>query len=161
MSKALYVMRQGEQRKRYIGARNESGSARRRCFRRRAVHHSLTLTVLCSGCRFEVERAGQVEGGFVQGSGFGFPGRGEAEPENLSRLQQAADEAGAIVINQAMTREESYALMNNCDCYVSLHRSEGFGFTMAEAMLMGKPVIGTAYSGNLDFMTPDNSLLVD
>lgn len=87
--------------------------------------------------------------------------RGEVEPENLSRLQQAAEEAGAIVINQAMTREESYALMNTCDCYVSLHRSEGFGFTMAEAMLMGKPVIGTAYSGNMDFMTPDNSLLVD
>ena len=59
-----------------------------------------------------------------------------------------------------MSREESYALIDVCDCYVSLHRSEGFGLTMAEAMLMGKPVIATGYSGNLDFMTPDNSLLV-
>jgi glycosyltransferase involved in cell wall biosynthesis len=42
-----------------------------------------------------------------------------------------------------------------------LHRSEGFGLTMAEAMLLGKPVIATGYSGNLDFMTADTSLLVD
>jgi hypothetical protein len=44
---------------------------------------------------------------------------------------------------------------------VSLHRAEGFGITLAEAMVLGKPVIGTRYSGNLDFMTPSNSYLVD
>jgi glycosyltransferase involved in cell wall biosynthesis len=43
---------------------------------------------------------------------------------------------------------------------VSLQRSEGFGLTLAEAMSLEKPVIATAYSGNLDFMTPANSLLV-
>ena len=48
-----------------------------------------------------------------------------------------------------------------CDCYVSLHRSEGLGLTMAEAMALGKPVIATGYSGNLHFMTPENSYLVD
>ena len=48
-----------------------------------------------------------------------------------------------------------------CDCYVSLHRSEGFGLTPAEAMYLGKPVIATGYSGNLDYMTPENSYLVD
>src|SRR5262249_20092370 len=48
-----------------------------------------------------------------------------------------------------------------CDCYVSLHRSEGFGLTLAEAMAIGKPVIGTGYSGNLDFMNDKNSFLVD
>ena len=52
------------------------------------------------------------------------------------------------------------ALMSRCDCYVSLHRSEGFGITMAEAMYLGRPVIATAYSGNVDFMDEDNSLLV-
>ena len=51
--------------------------------------------------------------------------------------------------------------MDLCDCYVSLHRSEGLGLTMAEAMALGKPVIATGYSGNLHFMTPDNSYLVD
>lgn len=47
-----------------------------------------------------------------------------------------------------------------CDCYVSLHRSEGFGLTMADAMSYAKPVIATAYSGNLDFMDDENSYLV-
>ena len=44
-------------------------------------------------------------------------------------------------------------LIVSCDAYVSLHRSEGFGITMAEAMLLGKPVVATDYSGNIDFMT--------
>jgi glycosyltransferase involved in cell wall biosynthesis len=59
-----------------------------------------------------------------------------------------------------MPRDEVYALTKACDCYVSLHRSEGYGLTMAEAMSFGKPTIATGYSGNVDFMTPDNSLLV-
>jgi glycosyltransferase involved in cell wall biosynthesis len=50
--------------------------------------------------------------------------------------------------------------MNHADCYVSLHRSEGLGLTMAEAMSLGKPVIATGYSGNMDFMTEENSCLV-
>src|SRR5262249_14828130 len=45
-------------------------------------------------------------------------------------------------------------------CYVSLHRSEGLGLTMAEAMAVGKPVIATGYSGNLTFMDDANSYLV-
>ena len=48
----------------------------------------------------------------------------------------------------------------SADCYVSLHRSEGFGLTMAEAMLCGKPVIATGYSGNIDFMSDADSFLV-
>ena len=51
--------------------------------------------------------------------------------------------------------------MAACDCYVSLHRAEGFGLTMAEAMAIGKPVIATGYSGNVDFMNAENSYLVD
>jgi glycosyltransferase involved in cell wall biosynthesis len=65
------------------------------------------------------------------------------------------------VIDQSLTSAEMDGLMAACDCYVSLHRSEGFGLTMAEAMSLGKPVIGTAYSGNVDFMNPGNSFLVD
>ena len=48
-----------------------------------------------------------------------------------------------------------------CDCYVSLHRAEAFGIAMADAMWLGKPVIATGYSGNLDYMTAKNSYLVD
>jgi glycosyltransferase involved in cell wall biosynthesis len=54
-----------------------------------------------------------------------------------------------------------YDLIKVCDCYISLHRAEGFGLGMAEAMYLGKPVIATAYSGNLDFMNEENSCLVD
>jgi glycosyltransferase involved in cell wall biosynthesis len=46
------------------------------------------------------------------------------------------------------------------DLYLSLHRAEGFGYTMAEAMLLGVPVVATAYSGNMDFMRPENACLV-
>jgi glycosyltransferase involved in cell wall biosynthesis len=48
-------------------------------------------------------------------------------------------------------------LFSVCDAYVSLHRSEGFGITAAEAMCMGKPVIATDYAGNTDFMNVSNS----
>ena len=51
-------------------------------------------------------------------------------------------------------------MLARADAYVSLHRAEGFGLTIAEAMMMGKPVIATGYSGNLDFMTEENSFLV-
>ena len=57
-----------------------------------------------------------------------------------------------MVFDKGLTRPEMLALIRNIDCYVSLHRSEGFGLGMAEAMAFGKPVIGTDYSGNTDFL---------
>lgn len=65
------------------------------------------------------------------------------------------------VVDCSLSGVERDGLMAACDCYVSLHRSEGFGLTMAEAMALGKPVIGTGYSGNVDFMDAENSYLVD
>jgi glycosyltransferase involved in cell wall biosynthesis len=65
------------------------------------------------------------------------------------------------VVDRSLSGEELGGLMAACDCYVSLHRAEGFGLTLAEAMALGKPVIGTGYSGNVDFMNSDNSYLVD
>jgi glycosyltransferase involved in cell wall biosynthesis len=65
------------------------------------------------------------------------------------------------VIDRSLDREQLGGLMAACDCYVSLHRAEGFGLTMAEAMAIGKPVIATGYSGNVDFMDGENSYLVD
>jgi hypothetical protein len=52
------------------------------------------------------------------------------------------------------------SLMAACDCFVSLHRAEGFGRGLGEAMALGRLALGTAWSGNLDFMRPENSLLV-
>lgn len=69
-------------------------------------------------------------------------------------------DARISVIDTALDDTGIKSLLALCDSFVSLHRSEGFGRGLAEAMYYGKPVIGTAYSGNLDFMTPDNSCLV-
>ena len=86
---------------------------------------------------------------------------GETRPEGFAELQSAIEGRDDIVImNKYLDSHQSAALMNLCDCYVSLHRSEGLGLTIAEAMLLGKPVIATGYSGNLDFMTPETSYLV-
>lgn len=65
-----------------------------------------------------------------------------------------------IIIDKVFTDNEIKNLVRCCDCFISLHRSEGFGRGMAEAMFLGKPVIATGYSGNLDFMNDDNSCLV-
>ena len=88
---------------------------------------------------------------------------GEKHPALIAELHAAAAEAGGriIIIDRVFTFDETISLMDACDCYISLHRSEGLGLTMAEAMLLAKPVIATRYSGNLDFMTEENSLLVD
>lgn len=61
------------------------------------------------------------------------------------------------VLTHVMPREEVEGLMAQMNLYVSLHRSEGFGYSLAEAMWLGTPVVATGYSGNMDFMTEANS----
>jgi FkbM family methyltransferase len=85
---------------------------------------------------------------------------GDRHPDQMIELRKAAEGANIKIIDQVFNSDEVLSLMNACDAYVSLHRSEGLGLTMAEAMLMGKPVIATNYSGNVDFMDESNSLLV-
>jgi glycosyltransferase involved in cell wall biosynthesis len=62
-----------------------------------------------------------------------------------------------FILDVQMSRADVLALFDACDAFISLHRSEGFGRGPAEAMLMGKPVIATNYSGNTDFMNEGNS----
>jgi glycosyltransferase involved in cell wall biosynthesis/SAM-dependent methyltransferase len=86
----------------------------------------------------------------------------EHDPDGHARLREAAlGRSDIVLIDRYLDPALKDGLMAACDSYVSLHRSEGFGLTMAEAMYLGKPVIATGYSGNLDFMTDDNSYLVD
>lgn len=85
----------------------------------------------------------------------------EDYPAERRKLAEAADGRPDIrLIDDTISKEMKDGMIAACDCYVSLHRSEGLGLTMAEAMCFGKPVIATAYSGNLDFMTAENSYLV-
>ncbi|CAL8972056.1 hypothetical protein CELL_01194 [Cellulomonas sp. T2.31MG-18] len=73
---------------------------------------------------------------------------------------RAASRPDVLLLEDYLEPAARDALVAHCDCYVSLHRSEGLGLTMAEAMAWGKPVIATGYSGNLQFMTDENSFLV-
>ncbi len=66
---------------------------------------------------------------------------------DLAELEAAVRELpGTILITETLAREEIYALEAACDCFVSLHRSEGFGLAVAECMLLGKPAISTDWS---------------
>ncbi len=73
------------------------------------------------------------------------------------RLKARTKGLRVIWIEDQLPIDDVYTLMASIDVYVSLHRSEGFGLTIAEAIAMGKPVIATGYSGNMQFMTEDNS----
>jgi glycosyltransferase involved in cell wall biosynthesis len=66
-----------------------------------------------------------------------------------------------VLIDEVLTREQVYSLQAACDCLLSLHRAEGFGLAPAEMMYLGKPVIATGWSGNMEFMTPMNSFPVE
>ena len=63
------------------------------------------------------------------------------------------------IIDRDFSRSEMGQLQSACDAYLSPHRSEGFGLNLAECMAHGKPVVATGFSGNLDFMTEENSFL--
>ena len=77
----------------------------------------------------------------------------DPEGQNLQKLSDlTADDPDIYLLNEEMAYDDAMALMDCCDCYVSLHRSEGFGYTLAEAMLLEKPVIATDYSGSRDFI---------
>ncbi|HEV3455172.1 MAG TPA: glycosyltransferase, partial [Thermoanaerobaculia bacterium] len=82
--------------------------------------------------------------------------------ENVKRLL-ALVPAGLDVrlVLEPLAHADLLRLLAAADCYVSLHRAEGFGYTCAEAMAYGLPVIATGYSGNLQFMDRRNSFLVD
>jgi len=86
----------------------------------------------------------------------------EFQPDLAARLADLARADARIrLVKGYLAREELWALMASIDCYVSLHRAEGFGLGMAEAMACGKAVIATPWSGNADFTRADNALLVD
>jgi glycosyltransferase involved in cell wall biosynthesis len=81
---------------------------------------------------------------------------GDAERLRL----RAAAEPDVLLLEEYLSADARDALVQHSDVYLSLHRSEGLGLTIAEAMAHGKPVIATGYSGNLQFMTEENSFLV-
>jgi glycosyltransferase involved in cell wall biosynthesis len=86
---------------------------------------------------------------------------GDRKPEQLVALHaRTLGRPDIYLMDGYLDEERQHALIANCDVYVSLHRAEGYGLTIAEAMVLGKPTIATAYSGNLEFMTQENSYLI-
>jgi glycosyltransferase involved in cell wall biosynthesis len=87
----------------------------------------------------------------------------EQEPAIYQKIVEATEEFGTrvVILKDIMTDTEVKNLVRCCDCFVSLHRSEGYGRGMAEAMFLGKAVIATGYSGNMDYMDRDVAFLVD
>ena len=78
----------------------------------------------------------------------------EHDPDNHDLLRMAAEPHPHVqLISEYLPRDQNDRLIASCDAYVSLHRSEGFGLGMAEALLHEKPVVATAYGGNTDFIT--------
>lgn len=105
-----------------------------------------------------------------------FRGKGYARPAHLvlktmnadvvpdsGRAMRAMirDDPDIILIEKTLAREETLALIAACDAVVTLHRSEGLGLLVAEAMALGKPVIATDYSATTELVTPDTGWPVD
>ncbi|GGI46262.1 glycoside hydrolase [Paenibacillus marchantiophytorum] len=83
-------------------------------------------------------------------------------PSEIKHLEEMIqDYRNIYLLKETYVRNDVNALLAVIDCFVSLHRSEGFGLGLAEAMYLGKAVIGTNWSSNIDFMKHDNSCLVD
>jgi hypothetical protein len=71
------------------------------------------------------------------------------------------DDPDIILIEKTLTRQQTLALIAACDAVVTLHRSEGLGLLVAEAMVLGKPVIATDYSATTELVTPETGWPVD
>ncbi|MEA2489459.1 MAG: hypothetical protein QOH21_1251 [Acidobacteriota bacterium] len=84
--------------------------------------------------------------------------RHAAEAEALRAAVRGC--ANVVVRDAYVSSDDYFSMLDACDCYVSLHRSEGFGLTVAEAMALGKPVISTSYSATTEFANESNSFPV-
>ena len=100
-----------------------------------------------------------------QRSGLGSSGAGlvikvqnaAGNEADFAALQKTAGETpGIVLLSGTLPRADVYALEAACDCFVSLHRSEGFGLAVAESMYLGKPVISTDWSATREFVTAEN-----
>lgn len=83
-------------------------------------------------------------------------------PDAMRQIRREIGSAADIhILDRKLSTDDMAALVDCSDVVISLHRSEGFGLVLAEAMLLGKPVVATRWSGNMDFMNDNNSALID
>ena len=79
------------------------------------------------------------------------------DDEQIARIRSAPN---VHVMDRSVSQDEVRLIYAASDAFVSLHRSEGLGLNILDMMALGRPCIATGYSGNLDFMSPDNSILI-
>ncbi|MHA7857260.1 MAG: glycosyltransferase family 4 protein [Henriciella sp.] len=84
--------------------------------------------------------------------------RSETAMTNLTAAIHGAQ--NIEILDTSLSEKDQWALLKSCDVLVSLHRSEGFGLGLAETMALGKPVICTDWSGNMDFTNETSAALV-
>jgi glycosyltransferase involved in cell wall biosynthesis len=86
----------------------------------------------------------------------------EKAPEFARKLrEQITDDPNISLIEGYLDHADVFRLIANCDGFLSLHRAEGFGLGLAETMALGRVAIGTGWSGNMQFMREENSVLLD
>jgi glycosyltransferase involved in cell wall biosynthesis len=81
-------------------------------------------------------------------------------PDVAADLAARAQGHRISFVDRSLDHLDRFRLLAAADCFVSLHRAEGFGLSIAEAMAYGVPVVATGWSGNLDFTSTENSALV-
>ncbi len=87
---------------------------------------------------------------------------GARYPAERARLSaEIGDAANVTLVDVIWDEAQLDAFMASADAYLSLHRSEGYGLTLAEAIAAGVPVVATNWSGNVDFCHPDLCFPVD
>ena len=87
---------------------------------------------------------------------------GTNENSDWQKLTEIASRDNRIhILNETFSHAEVMGLIQMCDAYVSLHRAEGFGRILAEALLLKKPVITTNFSGNIDFTNSNTAFMVN
>ncbi len=85
----------------------------------------------------------------------------DLNPTDFAALGESIrDIPGTKLLSGTFSRTDVYALEAACDCFVSLHRAEGFGLAVAESMYLGKPVIATNWSATSEFLNRDNGFPV-
>jgi glycosyltransferase involved in cell wall biosynthesis len=85
---------------------------------------------------------------------------GERDPDLLKSLHEQSAGHRVTIWDASLEPFDRFRLLASIDAFVSLHRSEGFGLVIAEAMTIGRPVIVTDWSGNADFTNGENAALV-
>jgi len=86
---------------------------------------------------------------------------GKSARRAMAELEALAEGLPVVWLHDVVLDQlETLELLNKLDIYASLHRAEGFGLVLAEAMSLGKPVVATGYSANTEFMTEDTACLV-